>query len=139
MSRSSSLTANDTRPIVVAVDDDFRARESIASLVESAGYAPVTFSSAEDFLGSRTLAAAAFVIADVRMPEMDGIELQRRIRMERPGLPVIFMSGNFRAEIGQRALDGGAVGFMSKPFDGVDLLYAIESGRPSQWRNSREK
>ena len=69
--------------IVVAVDDDFRVRESLESLVESAGYEPVVFSSAEDFLQSGTLTAATCVITDVRMPGMDGIELQRRIKIGR--------------------------------------------------------
>jgi FixJ family two-component response regulator len=57
---------------------------------------------------------------------MDGIELQRRVRLERPKLPVIFISAHFDDEIRQRALDGGAVDFMYKPFDAADLLRAIE-------------
>jgi FixJ family two-component response regulator len=56
---------------------------------------------------------------------MDGIELQRRVRIERPKLPVIFISAHFDDEIRRRALDGGAVDFMYKPFDGADLLRAI--------------
>jgi FixJ family two-component response regulator len=56
---------------------------------------------------------------------MDGIELQRRVRIERPQLPVIFISAHFDDEIRRRALDGGAVDFMYKPFDGADLLRAI--------------
>ena len=87
--------AKELIPIVAAVDDDFRIRESIASLLESAGYAPVVFSSAEEFLGSGTLSAATCVITDVRMPGMDGIELQRRIRLERPTLPVILISAHY--------------------------------------------
>src|SRR5579863_6978394 len=93
--------ANELIPIVAAVDDDFRIRESIASLLESAGYAPALFSSAEQFLGSGTLAAATCVITDVRMPGMDGIELQRRIRLERPTLPVILISAHHNAKIRQ--------------------------------------
>jgi FixJ family two-component response regulator len=56
---------------------------------------------------------------------MDGIELQRRVRIERPKLPVIFISAHFDDEIRRRALDGGAVDLMYKPFDGADLLRAI--------------
>jgi FixJ family two-component response regulator len=56
---------------------------------------------------------------------MDGIALQRRVRIERPKLPVIFISAHFDDEIRRRALDGGAVDFMYKPFDGADLLRAI--------------
>jgi FixJ family two-component response regulator len=119
--------AKDVIPIVAAVDNDFRIRESIASLLESAGYAPVMFSSAEDFLGSGTLAAATCVITDVRMPGMDGIELQRRIRLERPTLPVILISAHYDAEIRQTAIDEGAVDFLYKPFDAADLLKIVQS------------
>src|SRR5580704_10539679 len=118
---------NDVIPIVAAVDDDFRVRESIKSLLESAGYAPLVFSCAEEFLRSGTLAAATCVITDVRMPGMDGIELQRRIRLERPKLPVILISAHYNPEIRQTAIDGGAVDFLYKPFDATDLLKIIQS------------
>ncbi len=113
--------------LVVGVDDDFRVRESIESLVESAGYAPLIFSSAEQFLQSGTLAGALCLITDVRMPGMDGIELQRRIRLERPELPVIFISAHYDDETRQRALGEGAIGFLYKPFDAADLLGAIQA------------
>jgi len=119
--------ANEVIPVVAAVDDDFRIRESIASLLESAGYAPLAFSSAEEFLGSGTLAAATCVIADVRMPGMDGIELQRRIRIERPKLPVILISAHYNPEIRQTAIEEGAVDFLYKPFDATELLKIIQS------------
>jgi FixJ family two-component response regulator len=114
------------KQIVVGVDDDFRVRESVESLVESEGYMPRVFSSAEDFLGSGVLGEATCVITDVRMPGMDGLELQRRIRVEYPTLPVIFISAHFDDEIRRRALGGGAVDFMYKPFDATDLLRAIK-------------
>jgi FixJ family two-component response regulator len=113
--------------IVVAVDDDFRVRESLQSLIESAGYEPAAFASAEEFLQSETLTAATCVITDVRMPGMDGIELQRRIRLERPDLPIIFISAHNRAETRQKALDEGAVDFLYKPFNAADLLEVIQA------------
>ena len=113
--------------IVVAVDDDFRVRESLESLVESAGYEPVVFSSAEEFLQSGTLTAATCVITDVRMPGMDGIELQRRIRLERPTLPVIFISAFDHSESRTTALNEGAINFLYKPFDAADLLENIRT------------
>src|SRR5580698_2819585 len=118
---------NDVIPIVAAVDDDFRVRESIKSLLESAGYAPLVFSCAEEFLRSGTLAAATCVITDVRMPGMDGIELQRRIRLERPTLPVILISAHRDAELRQIAIDEGAVSFLNKPFNAADLLAKIHA------------
>jgi FixJ family two-component response regulator len=100
------VMTNVARHIVVAVDDDRRVRESIESLIESAGYAPLMFSSGEEFLRSGSLAAATCVITDVRMPGMDGIEVQRRIRLERPKLPVIFISGRQSAETRQQPSTG---------------------------------
>jgi FixJ family two-component response regulator len=120
------MMANVPIHIVVAVDDDFRVRESLESLIESAGYEPVVFASAEDFLQSGTLTAAICVITDVRMPGMDGIELQRRIRLKRPELPVIFISARSSSETRQKALDEGAVDFLYKPFNSADLLAAIQ-------------
>jgi FixJ family two-component response regulator len=122
-----SVMAGAKKHIVVGVDDDFRVRESIESLVESAGYAPRVFSSAEEFLRSGTLVSATCLITDVRMPGMDGIELQRRIRLERPKLPVIFITAHYDEETRKRALDDGAVRFLYKPFDVVDLLDAIQA------------
>jgi FixJ family two-component response regulator len=119
--------ANEVIHIVAAVDDDFRVRESLESLLGSAGYTPVVFSSAEEFLVSGTLAAATCVITDVRMPGMDGIELQRRIKLERPDLPVILISAHYNAEIRRRAIEEGVVHFLYKPFDPTDLLGTIQS------------
>ena len=113
--------------LVVGVDDDFRLRESLKSLVESAGYTALMFSSAEEFLQSGALAGTICLVTDVRMPGMDGIELQRRIRLERPELPVVFISAHQDDEARQRALDEGAIRFLYKPFDGAELLRTIEA------------
>jgi FixJ family two-component response regulator len=113
--------------IVVGVDDDFRVRESIGSLMESAGYTALMFSSAEAFLLSGALAKTSCLVTDVRMLGMDGVELQRRVRLDRPQLPVIFISAHYNDETRQRALDGGAVAFLYKPFDAAELLEAIQT------------
>jgi FixJ family two-component response regulator len=110
---------------IVVVDDDRRVRESIHSVVESAGHEPLTFASGEDFLHSLALDRARCVIADVVMPGMSGVELQRRLRSQHPRMPVIFITGHDDDEIRRQAIEGGAVGFMYKPFDGADLLSAI--------------
>jgi FixJ family two-component response regulator len=117
----------DGKHLVVGVDDDFRLRESLKSLVESAGYAASMYSSAEEFLQSGALGEATCLVTDVRMPGMDGIELQRRIRLERPELPVIFISAHQDDEARMRALDEGATRFLYKPFDGAELLRTIEA------------
>lgn len=116
-----------TKQIVVGVDDDFRVGESIESLVESAGYVPLVFLSAEAFLRSGFLADAGCLVTDVRMPGIDGIELQRRVRLERPELPVIFISAHHDDKTRQRAMSGGAFAFLHKPFDAGELLGAIQT------------
>ena len=122
--------------IVVAVDDDFRVRESLESLIESAGYEPVVFPSAEEFLQSGTLTAATCVITDVRMPGMDGIELQRRIKREHPTLPVVFITAhNVSDEIRLKILEHGAVDFLYKPFDAADLFERVQAA-PAKTRET---
>jgi FixJ family two-component response regulator len=113
------------RQLVIIVDDDFGIRESLLSLLKTAGHKASVFSSAEEFLQSGVLAAAECVITDVWMPGMDGIELQARIRLARPQLPVIFVSAHDTVELRQRALSGGAMDFLPKPFNGEELLALI--------------
>jgi FixJ family two-component response regulator len=112
--------------VVAAVDDDFRVRESIESLVASAGHTPLVFASAEEFLKSGAPELAICLITDVRMPGIDGLELQRRVRLQYPRLPVIFITAHYDDEIRQRAFRQGAAGFLHKPFDAAELLGAIE-------------
>jgi FixJ family two-component response regulator len=111
--------------IVATVDDDRRVRESVQSVLESAGYEAVTFESAETFLLSGALSRVACVIADVRLPGMDGTELQRRIRQERHTLPVIIITAHDDHDVRRQALRDGAVAFLVKPFDGGELLEQV--------------
>ena len=108
--------------IVAAVDDDRRVLESIQSVLESARYGSVTFESAEAFLLSGALLIVTCVIADVRLPGMNGTDLQRRIRRERGQLPVILITAHDDDDVRRQALRDGAVAFLVKPFDGGDLL-----------------
>lgn len=113
--------------VVVAVDDDRRVRDSVESVLESAGYATETFASAEAFLDSGAVTRARCVIVDVRLPGMDGLELQRHIRKERPSLPVIFVTAHDEDETRQEAIEGGGVAFLVKPFDATELIERIEA------------
>ena len=125
------------RPIVVSVDDDRRVLDSLAMLMESAGYTAQSFASAEEFLQSPALAAAACVIADLQMPGVDGLELQRRIRRARPELPVVFISAHGDDVVRDRALRNGAIAFFDKPFDCVALLTAITKALSEQSPSSK--
>ena len=112
------------KPIVAVVDDDPRVRESLESLMASAGLTACVFSRAEDFLREGDLASAGCLITDVRMPGMDGVALQRHVRSVRPELPVIFITAHHDDEVERRALAEGAACFLRKPFDAGELLRA---------------
>jgi FixJ family two-component response regulator len=114
-----------SNPIVAAVDDDRRVRDSVQSVLESAGYDARAFESGEAFLDSGILFKVACVIADVRLPGIDGIELQSRIRHERPELPIVFVTAHDDDDVRRRAMRDGAMAFMLKPFDGGELLEHI--------------
>ena len=111
--------------LVATVDDDRRVRESVQSVLESAGYDTVTFGSAEAFLQSGALPRVACLVADVRLPGMDGTELQRRIRRGQYDTPIIFITAHDDDDARRRALRDGATAFLVKPFDGGDLLERI--------------
>jgi FixJ family two-component response regulator len=114
------------KALVVGVDDDHRVRESLARLAKSAGYDPRMFPSAESVLESGALAEAACLISDIRMPGIGGLELQRRVKDAYPKLPVILISAHVDEEVRSRALCEGAREFLYKPFDGEELLRAIQ-------------
>jgi FixJ family two-component response regulator len=120
------------KPVVAVVDDDLRVRESLESLIESAGFTAQVFALGEDFLRSGHLTETSCLITDVRMPEMDGLALQRRVRLARPELPIIFITAHHDDELEQSALAEGAVCLIRKPFDAGELLRAtkVALGKP---------
>ena len=103
-------------PLISIIDDDALARDGIRELVESLGYKATTFESAEDFLKSSLLAETACLITDLQMPELNGLELQEALRSQGYQTPVILITGYPNQKHRTRALDNGAVGFLSKPF-----------------------
>jgi two-component system response regulator FixJ len=117
--------------LVSVVDDDAGVRDSIRLLLESANYTVKAFATARQFLDEKR--ASACLIADVRMPEMDGLELQQEIGRRGSGLPVIIITGHGDVPLAVRAMKAGAVDFIEKPFDDELLLSsvqrAIEIGR----------
>jgi FixJ family two-component response regulator len=118
---------DEAKPIVAVVDDDPRVRESLESLIASAGLTARVFSQAGDFLRGGHLAAAGCLITDVRMPGMDGVALQRQVRSLRPELPVIFITAHHDDEVERTALAEGAASFLRKPFDAGELLRATRA------------
>ncbi|HLH17634.1 MAG TPA: response regulator [Bryobacteraceae bacterium] len=112
---------------ISVVDDDESIRDSMRALLRSAGYSVTTFASAGAFLDSATLQEIDCLILDVRMPGMDGLELQRRVHRMRPGLPVIFLTAHDDARSRRLAIEGGAFDFLCKPCDANALVAAIET------------
>jgi two-component system response regulator FixJ len=112
---------------VVVVDDDPRVRQSLKSLLISGGFDVRLFGSGADVLQSGALDAAGCLIMDVRMPGIDGWELQRRTRSAFPLLPLILVTAHQDGDTFRRALSGGAFGFLYKPFDGEELLRTVEA------------
>ena len=115
------------RRIVLLVDDDSRVRESLKDLLSSAGILTVTFGSAEALLQSGVLAASSCLITDVKMPGMDGWDLQERVSVLHPHVRIIFISAFQDSQAVDRALALGAFAFLYKPFDGEDLLRIVEA------------
>lgn len=120
-------------PIVFVVDDDVSVRESLELLIQSAGWRPETFASAQEFLDHPESRVPSCLVLDVRLPGLDGLELQRRIAADRRGMPIIFITGYGDVPMTVQAMKAGAVEFLTKPFTDDVLLdairYAIERSR----------
>ncbi len=111
-----------TKSVVAVVDDDPRVLESLEELLESAGHAARTFSSARTLLASKALSEIDCLITDIGMPGMDGFELERVMSERRPDLPVILITGRHEITELPQAKNNR---FFRKPFDGQALLAAI--------------
>lgn len=111
-------------PILI-VDDDDDVRDSLRALLESAGYDVRDFNSARRVLEDGAVGQAACLIADIRMPDMDGLALQEELVRRRIGLPVIIVTGHGDVPLAVRAMKAGAIDFIEKPFDDELLLQSI--------------
>jgi FixJ family two-component response regulator len=111
-------------PVVFVVDDDISVRESLELLIASAGWQPETFASAQDFLSRPRVGIPCCLVLDVKIPGLDGLELQQRLA-ERTDMPIIFMTGYGDVPMTVRAMKAGAVEFLTKPFQEDVLLEAI--------------
>jgi len=114
-------------PLVSIVDDDISVRRSTRRLLRCCGLRAEVFSSAEDFLLSGLAAETTCLLLDVRMPKMDGLELQRRLGDIRQLIPIIFLSARASEEEERRALRAGAASFLRKPVSKEALLRAISA------------
>jgi two-component system response regulator FixJ len=116
-----------TSQVVHVIDDDVAVRQSLAFLLSTAGFAVRVHESAVDFLEALPATQAGCIVTDIRMPEMDGLELQRRLRASKVAVPVIVITGHGDVALAVEAMKAGAVDFIEKPFDDEVLVGAIRS------------
>ena len=114
-------------PIVFVVDDDISVRESLELLIRSAGWQPELFETAQQFLARPRAVAPSCLILDVNLPDLNGLDLQRRVAADRSDLPIIFLTGYGDVPMTVKAMKAGAVEFLTKPFGDDVLLTAIEN------------
>jgi FixJ family two-component response regulator len=114
-------------PVISIIDDDESIRAGLNNLVRSLGYAVHAFASAEAFLQSAQLHSTSCVIADVRMPERSGVELQSHLRSQGNQVPFIFITAVPEESIRRQALSEGAICFMTKPFDESTLITCLDT------------
>lgn len=130
-----SLTRQPT-PVVFVVDDDVSVRESLELLIRCAHWQPALFASAQEFLDHPRVVAPSCLVLDVGLPDLNGLELQKRIAADRMDMPIIFITGYGDVPMTVRAMKAGAAEFLTKPF-GDDVLVsaianAIERSRHAQ-------
>ncbi|HET8919927.1 MAG TPA: response regulator, partial [Xanthobacteraceae bacterium] len=117
--------------MIVIVDDDESMREATKFLVISLGYSVLTFASAEEYLASDHVSATSCLISDLRMPGMSGVELQKRLIADGHRIPMIFVTAFFNEQVRARALQAGALGFLSKPFEDRCLIKCLDKALKS--------
>src|ERR1700716_2062464 len=122
-SRSSPMSH--ATPVVYVVDDDVSVRESLESLIRCAGWEPETFASAQEFLARPRVLAPSCLVLDVTLPDLNGLDLQKRVAVDRMDMPIIFITGYGNVPMTVQAMKAGAVEFLTKPFRDDVLLSAI--------------
>ena len=113
------------KPIVFVVDDDVWIRESLRTLLEDEGWQPETFASAQEFLDRPRTFTPSCLVLDISLPGLNGLELQKRVAVERTDMPIIFITGHGDVPMSVGAMKAGAVEFLTKPFSDEVLLTAI--------------
>lgn len=126
---------SDVFPVIAIVDDDQAMREALFDLLQVAGFSARAFDSAAAFLSDFARSSVDLLITDVRMPGIDGLQLQQRLSALAPFLPVIFVTGSSDPDTRGRALAAGAFAYLNKPVGDEALLGALrralgDSGTP---------
>jgi FixJ family two-component response regulator len=114
-----------TPPTVVVVDDDISVRESLELLIQSEGWQPALFESAQEFLRRLSAVAPSCLILDVNLPDLSGLDIQERMSAEKSSTPIIFITGYGDIPTSVRAMKAGAAEFLTKPLDDEIVIKAI--------------
>src|SRR5580692_8770425 len=118
---------SDGTPIVFVVDDDISVRESLELLIRGGGWQPEVFASAQEFLSRSPALFPNCLVLDVSLPDLNGLDLQKRIAKDRVDMPIIFITGHGDIPMSVEAMKAGAIEFLTKPFGGDALLSAIRN------------
>lgn len=124
-SGTRSPATSEAVPRVFVIDDDLSVRESLEALIRSAGWATETYACAAEFLARPKISAPCCLILDIRLPDVDGLELQQRFATDRVSTPIVFITGFGDVPMTVRAMKAGAVEFLTKPLRDDALLAAI--------------
>ncbi|MDP3852436.1 response regulator FixJ [Phenylobacterium sp.] len=133
-----------TEAVVHLIDDDEAVRDSLSFLLTTAGIASRTYESAVTFLDQLAGAAPGCVVTDIRMPDMNGLELVRRLKDRGASHPIIVITGHGDVPLAVEAMKAGVVDFLEKPFDDEALLGSIRTaltigGQATQASEERRK
>ncbi|WP_373867935.1 response regulator transcription factor [Reyranella soli] len=122
---SRSAIMPQATPIVFVVDDDISVRESLELMIQFAGWQSKTFASAQEFLSEPRPRVPSCLILDLNLPDLNGLDLQKRVASDRLDMPIIFITGYGDVPVSVQAMKAGAVEFLTKPFSDEVILEAI--------------
>jgi FixJ family two-component response regulator len=118
----------DQQPVVIVIDDDDLVREAVSDLLRSVGLQTKLFASIPDFLKWKLPDAPSCLVLDVRLPDLSGLDFQSELNKRRVQMPIVFMTGHGDIPMSVRAMKGGAVDFLAKPFRDQDMIDAVQAG-----------
>jgi FixJ family two-component response regulator len=114
------------QPVVHVIDDDTAMLRVLATLIEMAGFKTKAYTSAREFLNANCRAAPECLVLDIRLPGMNGFELQKELARRGRLLPIVFITGHADVEVTDEAKSLGAVAFLEKPFRAQELVQSVE-------------
>jgi FixJ family two-component response regulator len=128
----------EAEPIVFIVDDEESVRTALSRLIKSAGMNVKTFASAKDFLNCQMHEGPSCLISDIKMPEINGLDLQQELSKESYSLPIIFITGQGNIPMSVQAMKAGAVDFLEKPFEDETLLSLVRNALEQNKQSRKE-